>query len=215
MRLIKEFEKMTQVHKPRGYLGCSIIGHPCDRYIWISKYGDVSVTCSFQKERIFDRGRLEEERIFNLIRKMKQIHLLSMQEEMKNGVLKGSCDAILKDGDGTFYILEIKTMHDKAFKELKRGGLAKSNPLYWAQCHAYMKLSGYIRKTIFLAVNKNDESMYEELIDYDPDLGDALLEKANRINDLTQMPEGSKSLSRKPQECFRCHFHQFCYGDPS
>lgn len=213
MRLTKEFEKLTYSYPPRGYIGCSIIGHPCDRFIWLNKYGTLPSEGTLQKERIFERGRLEEERIFGLIRKLKNISILSTQEEMHNSVLQGSCDGILRDADGTSYILEIKTMHNEAFKTLSKKGLYKSNSLYWAQCQAYMHLSGTIRKTIFLGINKNDEAMYEERIDYDPIVGEGLLAKAQRISDTPSAPEGIKNRGKKPQACFWCRFHQQCYGE--
>lgn len=213
MKLIPEFEKMTSVASPRGYIGCSQIGHPCDRYIWLNKYGGkITWKIPFQKWRIFERGRWEERRVYALFDEWEGFYLSSTQTSFSNDHLQGSCDGILKDENGGRYIFELKTMNDAAFKALKKHGLGKSNAIYWAQCQAYMHLSD-IPKTIFLAVNKNDESMYEELIEYDPIEAEGLMAKAERIDQLTHEPEGIYDEKRKPQSCFQCQFHQRCYGD--
>jgi len=212
MKLIPAFEKLTTVASPRGYIGCSQIGHACDRYIWLNKYGQMTWEVSVRKQRIFERGHLEEKRVFALIEYLEGITIDESQGWFLDEHLEGSCDGILRDRNGERYILEIKTMNDAAFRALKKYGLGKSNAIYWAQCQAYMHLSG-IPKTIFLAVNKNDESMYEELIAYDPLEAEGLMAKAQRIDQLTREPEGIYDHNKKPQSCFQCQFHQHCYGD--
>lgn len=213
MKLIPAFEKLTTVASPRGYSGCSQIGHSCDRYIWLNKYGGkITWKIPFQKWRIFERGRWEERRVYALFDEWEGFYLSSTQTSFSNDHLQGSCDGILRDRNGERYILELKTMNDAAFRALKKHGLGKSNAIYWAQCQAYMHLSG-IPKAIFLAVNKNDESMYEELIEYDPIEAEGLMAKAERIDHLPHEPEGIYDENKKPQSCFQCQFHQHCYGD--
>lgn len=236
LRLIPHLEKLTTTARPRGYIGCSVIGHECDRYIWLNKYGDFTYEIPFRLGRIFDRGKLEEERIFSSLKKLSCFELISTQVSFSKDELKGNCDAVLVDRQGNVYILELKTMNDRNFKALKKYGLSKSNTLYWSQCQAYMKLSrsryetvmewinpttiyglGFsgvsISKAIFLAVNKNDESLHEEIIDYDPAVGEGLVAKAERIDQLKEMPEGIFSTDKKPQTCFNCSFHKYCYGE--
>ena len=213
MKLIPEFEKMTSVASPRGYIGCSQIGHPCDRYIWLNKYGGkITWKIPFQKWRIFERGRWEERRVYALFDEWEGFYLSSTQTSFSNDHLQGSCDGILKDENGGRYIFELKTMNEASFKALKKHGLGKSNSIYWAQCQAYMHLS-HIPRAIFLAVNKNDESMYEELIEYAPIEAEGLMAKAERIDQLPHEPEGIYNEKKTPQSCFQCQFHQHCYGD--
>ena len=212
MKLIPAFEKLTTVASPRGYIGCSQIGHACDRYIWLNKYGTMTWEVPVRKQRIFERGHLEEKRILNLIERLEESEVFHSQVYLSRQPLQGSCDGILKDKGGERYIFELKTMNEASFKALKKHGLGKSNAIYWAQCQAYMHLSG-IPKTIFLAVNKNDESMYEELIEYDPIEAEGLVAKAERIDQLPHEPEGIFNEHKKPQACFQCQFHKHCYGD--
>ena len=227
LRLIPEFEKLTTITNPRGYIGCSVIGHECDRYIWLNKYGKLTYEIPFRLGRIFERGNLEEERIFSSLKKLSCVELIWTQLSFASSILQGSCDGVIKDKQGNQYILELKTMNDGNFKRLKKHGLSKSNVTYWSQCQAYMHLAhetnqienirlwSPVQGLIFLAVNKNDESMYEELIEYDPIFGEGLVAKANRIDQLEEMPDGIFSTKKKPQACFTCVFHKHCYGEPN
>lgn len=219
LRLIPEFEKLTTITSPRGYIGCSVIGHECDRYIWLNKYGKLTYEIPFRLGRIFERGNLEEERIFSSLKKLSCVELVSTQLSFANSILQGSCDAVIKDNRGNEYIMELKTMNDGNFKRLKKYGLSKSNATYWSQCQAYMHLAhrlwSPVQGLIFLVVNKNDESMYEELIEYDPLVGEGLVAKAERIDELKEMPDGMFSAEKKPQVCFSCSFHKHCYGEPN
>ena len=218
LRLIPELEKLTTVTNPRGYIGCSVIGHECDRYIWLNKYGKLTYEIPFRLGRIFERGNLEEERIFSSLKKLSCVELLSTQLSFASSILQGSCDGVIKDKQGNQYILELKTMNDGNFKRLKKYGLSKSNATYWSQCQAYMHLAIELllldfKGVLFLAVNKNDESMYEEFIEYDPMFGEGLVAKAKRIGQLNEIPDGIFSTEKKPQACFTCSFHKHCYGE--
>lgn len=221
LRLIPELEKLTTVTNPRGYIGCSVIGHECDRYIWLNKYGkQLKYEIPFRLGRIFERGNLEEERIFSSLKKLSCVELLSTQLSFASSILQGSCDAVIRDKPGNQYILELKTMNDGNFKRLKKHGLSKSNATYWSQCQAYMHLAIELllldfKGVLFLAVNKNDESMYEEFIEYDPMFGEGLVAKAKRIGQLNEIPDGIFSAEKKPQACFNCSFHKHCYGEPN
>ncbi|CAK9250422.1 unnamed protein product [Sphagnum jensenii] len=191
-----EFEKLTTTRKPRGYLGCSTMGHPCDRYIWLNKYGEITFEIPLRKQRIFERGIIEESRILSLLGKVEGWTIESLQYPLQKGVLRGNADAVLKDRDGIRYILEIKTMNDKAFKEIKKHGIQKTQFSYWAQCQTYLYLSEDIHVALLLAVNKNDESMYEEVINLDSSVGETFLAKATRIHEQTEMPLGLMALKR-------------------
>ena len=79
--------------------------------------------------------------------------------------------------------------------------------------HLAHRLWSPVQGLIFLVVNKNDESMYEEFIEYDHIFGEGLVAKANRIDQLEEMPDGIFSVKKKPQACFNCSFHKHCYGE--
>ena len=49
--------------KPRPHMGCSILGHPCDRYLWLSFRWAVIEKFKGRILRLFRRGQLEENTI--------------------------------------------------------------------------------------------------------------------------------------------------------
>ena len=212
--LVELFNKPFKT-KPRGYIGASIIGHPCERYIWLNKYGKYhNIVCEipFQLSRIFERGQLEEPRILKLIRQLKEWKLEAYQKPVRIGFLKGNIDAILKDAEGNRYVLEIKTMGDKSFKKFQTQGVRKSHPQYFWQVQAYMDMAD-IRHAILLAVNKNTEAMHEELIEFNADVAYHAIERAKRINALKEMPTGLAGAGKKQMECQGCSFEQFCWKE--
>lgn len=210
--LIELLEKATVIQPPRNYIGASIIGHSCDRYIWLNKYGDVPVTLSLRKQRIFERGHLEEPRLLTRINLLKEWTIEHLQYEVITEHLRGHIDAILRYEDGTLYILEIKTMSQKKFKELLRKGLKEISFTYWAQCQVYLYLQN-IQKAIVLVVNKNTEDLYEEIIEKKPSVGEDFINKAKRIDERKEMPLGLMGCNMKQFECFGCAYESFCFKE--
>ena len=56
--------------KPRGHLGCSILGHPCDRYIWLQFRYAVIEKFNGRMLRLFRRGHKEEESVVSDLRRI-------------------------------------------------------------------------------------------------------------------------------------------------
>lgn len=213
--VIDLFETITFSEKPRGYIGCSVIGHACYRYIWLNKYGKEATEIPFRRKRIFERGHWEEGRILSLIEKTGEFSIEGTQVLASSGdepVLKGHADAILRHKDGTRYLLEIKTMNSRGFKALCRQGLKRSHFSYWSQVQTYLYLL-LLNTAIVIAVNKNDESLHEEVIDIEPSVGAHLVDKAKRISEQTEMPLGLAYHSTKQLECYGCSFEKLCYQE--
>jgi len=81
----------------------------------------------------------------------------------------------------TLHVLEVKSMNDRAFKALlKAGSVREGKPEHYAQFQKYMHEQG-IARTLYLAVCKNDDSLYAERVEYDPVYAIALSLKAERI----------------------------------
>ena len=167
----------------RDYLGFSSIGG-CISALWFSfRFCSKPPLIPIRKKRIFERGKLEEKRI---IKELKSVGIFiyqrykginfdedieifgdeANQEEIlgfaghAKGHPDGRCRGVI-EAPKTDHLLEMKTMADKYFQELKRNGLAKSQPGYLAQCIRSMDAMK-LKRTLFISVNKNDESHYYE-----------------------------------------------------
>ena len=66
--IYKWWEKKGAEEKSRTYLGASIIGHDCDRYLWYAFRQCVKEDFGGRMLRLFDRGRLEEGRFIEELR---------------------------------------------------------------------------------------------------------------------------------------------------
>jgi hypothetical protein len=203
--LIELFEKLSVNQQPRGYIGCSVIEHPCNKYIWFSKHQ--GTTISFKQRRIFERGLMEEPRIIKLIKETGEFSIINEQHFVSKYPLEGHIDAIIENKNGNKYILEIKTMNEKNFKRLLKHKTAIAFPSYYAQCQCYMLLSD-VHEAILLAVNKNTEEIHEEIINFNEEYATCLLAKSITIQE--DIPSG---FSKKQLECFYCGFKEKCQGE--
>ena len=108
------------------------------------------------------------------------------------------------------HTLEFKTMSDKNFKATAAKGVQAVKPVYWAQCQVGMHLAG-LDRCVFLAVNKNDDSIYMERIKLDPAEGIKLIAKAESIIFSDKPPA---KLSEDPSffGCKFCDFKDVCHN---
>jgi hypothetical protein len=125
------------------------------------------------------------------------------------GHLSGSCDAILSTKQKDF-LLEIKTSNTSKFKALKKKGLKDANFTYFLQAQIYMhffKLSQCIHYTV---CKENDE-LYIEVLDYDPELSSIYIERAIGIIKSNILPA---KVSESPNFlCRFCGYLDICQND--
>ena len=136
--------------------------------------------------------------------------------EDHDGHFAGSCDGkiswpgTLPDGWG---LLECKTHNDKSFKLLTAKGVLSSKPVHYVQMQIYMHYLG-LPWALYLAVNKNDDTYYTEILYYKPELAQAYVDAAARIIWAKDAP---KRLTDDPSwfECKFCAFREICHYDDS
>lgn len=107
-------------------------------------------------------------------------------------------------------LFEFKTHNEKSFKALKTQGMKISKPIHYAQCCSY----GYILKlnyVCYVAVNKNDDDLYIEVLPLNHKTGETLVNKASRIVMLQEPPP---RLHENPTfwQCKCCSFYSICHA---
>jgi hypothetical protein len=201
----------------RAYLGASVIGSDCRRQIW---YGFRWVTqpedFSPRMLRLFDTGQREEARVIGDLREA-DIPVFGQQLEFKalGGHFRGHIDGIvggLPEAPKTRHILEVKTHNDKSFKSLLVNGVKKSKPAHHAQMQIYMHFLKYDR-ALYVAVNKNDDSIYCERLEYSKKEAERLVDLAQTI---IQAPFPPPKLHENPDApaayvCGWCNFKGVCH----
>jgi len=195
---------------PRSHLGCSQLGHKCDRKLWIGLRWAVVEKFSGRTLRLFDRGQREEGRVVEWLASVGVV-VRDHQARVDFGAhVSGSIDGIIYRGvlgaEKTAHLLEIKTHNLKSFKSLQKDGVKKSKPLHWSQMQVYM-LGLKLSRALYFAVCKDDDSIYTERIHLDKVSAQGLVARAKRIAVNDRMPEPLSTY-----ECKWCAGYDLCHG---
>ncbi len=212
--------------KTRGYIGASILGHGCERRIWLDwkeskppvKTTPIEILKTGSREEKFDRGRHEEER---LIKALQGSGYLVIDRQgafsVLDGNFQGHIDGIILDQEGNKYILEIKSTQEKYFRALVKNGVQKTFAAYYLQCQMYMHFFK-IPRALFLAVNKNNGEIYQAVLEVDTAAIEMGLSKINKIlSHGNDMPAALADANDPPPKipCQYCDFVSFCYQQNS
>ena len=203
----------------RAHLGGSQIGGPCDRKLWYSFRWIREPDFDGRMLRLFARGHEEEARF---ARWLTGIDVEVLTTNPKTGkqfdaAIFGGHFGLAIDGlarsipeaPKTPHTLEFKTFADKYFQELKAKGVREAKPEHYAQCIIGMHLRGLTR-CLYLAVNKNDDELYDERIEADPVFAEQLIERARRTIEAERPPA---RLNSDPDfwHCAMCDFRYQCH----
>lgn len=218
--LIEAIDKHHEDHqeKPRGHFGLSHAGHPCERWLWLSFRWAVIEKHPGRILRLFRRGQNEEAQVVSdLTAADLRIRFTGAQQKrvVASALVSGSMDGLIESGvpeaPKKAHILEVKTMNDKAFKDIQKNGLERSKPVYWIQCQVYMHLSFPVDRALFIAVNKNTDELYIERVKLDKKTAEYYLERAKRISTAERIPD---PISTEPAwyQCKFCAAWNQCHG---
>lgn len=207
----------SQQEPPRGHLGASILGHPCDRWLWLSFRWAVQEKFSGRMLRLFRRGNVQETTIIADLRAIGMDIRIpgSKQTQVDFGAhVSGSLDAIIQSGvPGNLkqrHIGEFKTHNKKSFNELEKHGVKQTKPQHWIQAQVYMYGSG-IGKALYFAICKDDDRIYTEIIELDENAAKAAVARGKRVALSERMPEPMPNASKDYFLCKFCAAHKFCY----
>lgn len=202
--------------KPRPYMGISMIGHECDRYLWLMFRWAVIPSFSGRMYRLFRRGQLEEEQFVNDLKSIGCVmhHTGNDQKEVDFGCwVRGHMDGIIESGlpeaPKKKHVAEFKTHNDASFKLLKMKGVKEAKPMHYAQMQCYMLGEGTDR-ALYMAVNKNDDELYTERVKLDKDFAEVMVRRGQEIATSPFIPLG---ISQDPTfyKCNMCPCHEFCH----
>lgn len=203
----------------RSHLGASLIGRDCVRDIWYSFHWSRKPKFDGRMLRLFNRGHLEEPRMVALLKligvEVWQHDAEGNQFRIKGykGHFGGSMDGVVRgvpDLPSEPMIAEFKTHGDKSFKSLKADGVIKAKPEHYVQMIVYMGKNN-LRYALYMAVNKNDDELYAEIIDFVQHDYDRYMQRVINIVDATNAPQ---RVSNSPGwwKCKFCDFKGICHG---
>ena len=198
---------------PRSHLGCSQLGHPCDRWLWLSFRWAVAEKLSGRILRLFRRGQLEE---LQSVKDLQSIDCKfgNAQKRVEFGShISGSLDGILEGGlpghELKRFVVEFKTYNKKSFDELEKKGVELCKLIHWVQMQVYM-VGTQIDQALYYATCKDDDRIYTEIVPLDADRAQYYVNRGKRIALSDSMPE---PISSNPSwyECKFCPAWEFCH----
>lgn len=195
----------------RSHMGASLIGGECARAIWYNFHWATKSNFGGRLLRLFNRGHLEEARFIAMLlmigAEVYQQDANGKQYRISHaeGHFGGSGDGVaigLPDlPPGTPALTEFKTHNDKSFKALKASGVREAKFEHYVQMQTYMRKMG-LAVALYLAVNKNDDDLYGEIVTLDTATADQFLDRAEK---LVWMPNPPSKLNESPG-FFLCRF---------
>ena len=208
----------AQPDEPRLHLGGSVLGHPCERWLWLSFRWAVREKFPGRIRRLFRRGNNEEDIITDDLKAI-GIDINSTGDQQRfikfGSHVGGSVDGIIESGvpgaEKTRHIAEYKTHAKKSFEDLEKKGVQASKPMHWAQMQVYM-LGTKIERALYVAVCKNDDRLYTERVKYDAEAAKNLLDRGRRIATTERIP-APISTDASWYQCKFCPAHSFCHKE--
>lgn len=109
--------------------------------------------------------------------------------------------------------LEEKTHSDKSFKSLVKGGVLTSKPVHYVQMQIYMHYFG-LNWTLYIAVNKNDDELYAEIVHYKKEVALYHIDNAKKVVE-SRLPPMRITDDPSWFECKFCAFREICHYQTS
>lgn len=205
----------------REHLGGSLIGRKCERMLWYSFRWATMVKFDGRILRLFQRGHREEpEFIRELMSLGAEVHCIDTHNGQQYGFkthgghFAGSYDGVARYLPGIdnndWHLLEFKTHGEKSYGRLLSMGMEKSKPEHYGQMQVYMHHAG-LAHGLYMAVNKNDDSIYTKVVEYDEQKALRLVNKARHVITAAEPPP---RCSEDPTsfDCKYCDHAAVCHG---
>lgn len=203
----------------RKHLGASLIGDDCARKTWYSWHWAKEIKFDARILRLFNRGHLEEPRMMALLMmigcEIWQFDTNGKQYRISGhgGHYGGGLDGVAL-GIPEFPLVpgltEFKTHSEKSFNEIRAVGVLKAKNSHFQQMQQYM---GFHKLSfgLYMAVNKNTDEIYAEILMFDKLYYDKYLALAGKIVE-SKVPLPKISQNSKYYVCGYCDYRQICHG---
>ena len=205
-------------HRP--HLGASLVGHHCDRYLWLTFRWVAGETFDGRMLRLFETGHLAEPRLAHAIRRAGvELHTTDpagrqWRISAVGGHFGGSMDGAglgFHEAPKTWAVWECKTSGTKVFNAMKIEGVHKAKPQHYAQMQVYMGETSMTR-ALYTMVCKETDEVYTEWVHFDPVEHARLMAKAATIIESSE-PPSRISENASWWQCKFCKFHGVCHEE--
>lgn len=224
--LIDETIAAAKADEPaRKYLGASLVGHQCDRYVqyqWLVIRKEIPGEVFPPRTlRIFDRGNVYEDRARRWLAGAGFLFVPNPLPAISDfdDQFGGHVDGILAGfypGDSPIplpALWECKCLGSKGWKQLEKDGLKKYSPTYYGQVQLYMGYLG-LPRCLFTAVNADTMELQHFLIEFSPAEFELVKSKVSRVFTATNLGELLPRCTSDPAfyVCVYCPFRKPCWA---
>lgn len=207
----------------RTHLGASLIGQSCGLKLWFSFRWFKKPSFDARMQRLFNRGHLEEARFIALLLAA-GIQVYQQDENGKQFRISDCSGHFGGSGDGIIVgcpdlplnvraLSEFKTHNDKSFTKLTKEGVRSAKPEHYVQMQIYMHKMN-LNYALYLAVNKNDDSLHGEIIVRDDVTALKYIDRAENIIFCETVPS-KYSMSQAHFVCKICDYKNICHNRQS
>ena len=218
-KIYAQWKREGDSERPRNYLGASIIGNGCEMYLWLYFRNIVRENFDGRMFRLFDRGKREEAVFCADLRRIgcevKEFADDGQQIGVTDfgGHFGGHLDGIvrgLSEAPKQWFVAEFKTHSDASFKKLSKEGVEQAKPMHYAQMTVYMGKTG-LKKALYMAVNKDNDDLWCEVIDFNQSAYDMILARAKHIIETCEPVR----CATRPDDfrCKACQARSVCWHD--
>lgn len=217
---IHDHYRATAADWRRDHLGASIIGHECDRWLWLSFRWAASEGIDGRMLRLFRRGEREESWIIDDLKAI-GVEAVSLQRRVEGlGHIGGTCDAVVlgvPEDPEQEHVAEFKTFSKKSFDRLVAAGVRREKWQHFVQMQLYM-LGLQIDRALYVAVCKDDDRIHTEIVEFEEKVADEAVLRAERIIDAAVPPDRLDAASppcmlvSREGERYPCRFFALCHG---
>jgi len=209
----------------RDHLGASILGHQCDRYLWLSFRWAVGKKLDGRTLRLLERGKREESWLVDDLRAMgvevwDRDPKTGEQYRVRWGHVGGGCDFVmlgLTEAPEVPHLGELKTSNLKQFERLKEKGVKAAKPEHYVQMQVYMH-GLQLTHALYLCVCKDNDDIYSERVAYDQAVAERSIARGQRLAVVSDPPDRQESaefppcmLTSKDGTQWPCQFHDQCW----
>lgn len=217
----------NQEKKSRRHLGASVIGDDCARAVFYKWRWAAKSEFPARMLRLFGRGHREEPSLIAMLRGAGvNVWAAGESGELKerlrlsgfNGHFGGTPDGVATNlpdlPPEEPCLLEFKTHNDKQFQLIKKNGVFVEHRKYYIQMQVYMQHLD-LKWALYLGVNKNDDEIYAQFVQFAPEVAKHYLELAGKIIYARYKSAIPPKLSQSPGfwKCNYCPFLQTCHYD--
>jgi hypothetical protein len=207
----------------RDHLGASLLGHRCDRYLWLTFRWALNPNHDGRQLRLFERGQREERWVIADLRKAGfevRDRENRKQIRVRWGHVGGSVDGLIRgllEAPATEHVLEVKTSNAKQFAHLKQWGVRRAKHEHWVQMQVYM-LGLKLDRAFYVAVCKDNDEIHAERVHFDRAVAEAAVERGQKIVNSVAPPERMYKeyppcvLKSKDGTRWPCQFYELCHG---